>query len=48
MKNGPIKYKKFIVASIGFLAGIVGFAFTQIWFVLGLGFAFSVASLVLD
>jgi len=46
LKNGPIKYKKFIVPSIGLLVGIVGFAFTQIWFILGLGFALAVASLV--
>jgi len=48
LKNGPIRYKKFIVASTGLLVGIVGFAFTQVWFVLGLGLALSVASLVVD
>lgn len=48
LKNGPINYKKFIVAFIGLLAGMVVFSFTHIWFFLGLGFALCVASLILD
>lgn len=46
LKNGPVNYGKFIVGFIGLFLGVVGFSFTQLWFILGMGLALFIASIV--
>ncbi|MGL5346910.1 MAG: hypothetical protein ACRDA3_06140 [Peptostreptococcaceae bacterium] len=43
-----MKSKKYTVSVAGILLGIIGFIFTQLWFILGMGIALCIASLVVS